>query len=70
MVKRHFAISDTLLDDDKNHENNNLGNEYTLWSDIGVKLTSILTNSSITCDETSELDILCNDGYNYSKKTP
>ena len=58
------------MDDDENHENNNWGNENTLWSDIGVKLTSINTNISTTCDKTSDLDILCNDGYNYSKKTP
>jgi hypothetical protein len=69
MAKRHFAISDTLLDDDENHENNNFGNENTVWSNIGVKLTLINTNSSTTYNKTSDLDILCNDGYNYSKKT-
>jgi hypothetical protein len=37
--RKHFAISDTLLDDNGNHEN-------TLWIDIGIKLTSINTNSS------------------------
>jgi hypothetical protein len=69
MVKQHFAISDTLLYDDENHENNNLGNENTLWSDIGVKWTSINTNSSTTCNKTGELDIKYNDGYNGNKNT-
>jgi hypothetical protein len=56
------------LYEDENHENNNLGNENTLWSDIGVKLTSINTNSSTTCDKTSEFDILYKDGYNRTQK--
>jgi hypothetical protein len=47
----------------RKHENNNLGKENTVWSEIGVKLTSINTNSSTTCNKTSEFDILYNDGY-------
>jgi hypothetical protein len=61
-IKQRLAIPDTRLDKNENHENN-LGKENTLWSDIGVKLTSITTNRSTTCNKTSEFDILCNDCY-------